>query len=131
VPDLDVVSERNSAVDSDLLLEVVNRFQIEHRGLLLAPDFSVPDGKWSGQTHSVTVELPDGIRFCTQAQFRLSHFNIRDPDVSIDRRWRVTVSLPEIQKDEVPIGSKVFAGAAIVAALQPKPGAQQGSDGQA
>ncbi|MDA8909178.1 hypothetical protein N9I65_03275 [bacterium] len=123
--------EMNSASDSDLLLKVVDRFQIEHRGLLLAPDFSVPDGKWSGQTHPVTVELPDGTRFGTQAQFQLSHFNIRDPDVSIDRRWRVTVSLPDIQKDQVPVGSKVFAGTAIVTALHPKSGAQQGSDGQA
>ncbi len=48
--------------DIDLLLTVVDRFQIEHLGLVLAPDFSVPDGKWSDQTHPITVEAPDGHR---------------------------------------------------------------------
>ena len=104
----------------DYLLTVEDRFQIEHLGLVLAPSFSVPDGKWSDQTHSVTVEVPDGPPFRAQARFGLSHFNIRDPEVSIDQRWRVKVTMPEIRKEQVPIGSKVFAEATVVSTLHPK-----------
>ena len=110
----------NSDSDNDLLLTVVDRFQIEHLGLVLAPDFSVPDGRWSEQSHQVIVEAPDGRRFETEARLGLSHFNIRDPEVSIDRRWRVTVTMPEARKEQVPIGSRVFADTSVVAALHPK-----------
>ena len=110
----------NSNSDIDLLLTVVDRFQIEHLGLVLAPDFSVPDGRWSEQTHTVIVEVPDGQRFEAKARFGLSHFNIRDPEVSMDRRWRVTVTIPEARKEQIPIGSRVFTGSSVVAALHPK-----------
>ena len=38
----------------------------------------------------------------------MSHFNIRDPNVSVDKWWRVVVSLPELKKVDVPIGSKIL-----------------------
>jgi hypothetical protein len=110
----------NPESDIDLLLTVVDRFQIEHLGLVLAPDFSVPDGRWCEQTHPVIVEVPDGRRFETHARLGLSHFNIRDPEVSMDRRWRVTVTLPEACKEQIPIGSRVLAEASLVATLHPK-----------
>ena len=110
----------HSDSDIDLLLTVVDRFQIKHLGLVLAPDFSVPNGRWSEQSHSVIVEVPDGQRFEAKARFGLSHFNIRDPEVSMDRRWRVTVTMPEARKEQVPIGSRVFTESTVVAALHPK-----------
>ena len=110
----------NSDSDNELLLTVVDRFQIEPLGLVLAPDFPVPDGRWSEQTHPVIVEAPDGRRFETKARLGLSHFNIRDPEVPMDRRWRVTVTMPEARKGQVPIGSRVFAEASVVAALHPR-----------
>ena len=105
--------------DRELLMTIEDLFQIEHLGLVVVPDFSVPDGKWSDQTHMVTIEPPSGERFDTEAVFGLSHFNIRDPEVSIDRRWRVTVRMPEMLKEQIPIGSKVFTSAEIVATLKP------------
>lgn len=100
--------------DIKLLLTVADRFQIDHLGLVLAPDFSVPGGNWSNQTHTLTIETPEGDRFDAESVFGLSHFNIRDPEVSIDRRWRVTVRLPQILKEQVPIGCKVFASPSLV-----------------
>lgn len=106
------------APDIKLLLAVADRFQIDHFGLVLAPDFSVPGGNWSEQTHTVTIETPDGDRFVTESVFGLSHFNIRDPEVSIDRRWRVTIRLPQLLKEQVPIGCKVFASSSLVDILK-------------
>lgn len=77
--------------DIKLLFTVADRFQIDHLGLVLASDFSVPGGNWSDQTHAVTIETPDGDCFVAEAVFGLSHFNIRDPEASIDRRWRPRV----------------------------------------
>jgi len=113
--------------DIELLLAVVDRFQIDNLGLVLAPDFSVPGGNWSDQTHTVTVESPDGDHFNAEAVFGLSHFNIRDPEVPIDRRWRVTVTMPHTHKDQIPIGSKVFASRHLVAILRKKPAEQDGA----
>jgi hypothetical protein len=101
-----------------LLLIVADRFQIDHLGLVLAPDFSVPGGSWADQTHSVMIETPEGGRFDAEAVFGLSHFNIRDPNVSIDRRWRVTVRIPQVLKEQVPIGSKMYASPHLVATLR-------------
>ncbi len=108
-----------------LLLTVEDRFQIEQLGLILAPDFSVPNGAWSDQTDAVTVESSDGKRFTTEALFGLTHFNIRDPEVSIDRRWRVTVTLPSAQRDQVSVGSRVFASPELVASLHKQNQAEQ------
>lgn len=104
--------------EAEHLMTITDRFQIEHLGLVLAPDFSVPDGKWSDQTHRITLESPDGHRFEVDAVFGLSHFNIRDPDVSLDRRWRVTVRMPESLKEQIPVGTKVFASRELVAILR-------------
>ena len=102
----------------ELLLTVADRFQIDHIGLVLAPNFSVPGGNWGDQTYAVIIETPEGDRFDAEAVFALSHLNIRDPEVTIDQRWRVTVRMPEILKDQVPIGSKVYAPPHLVATLK-------------
>jgi hypothetical protein len=90
------------------LLTVEDCFQIEGFGLVLRPDFSVPNGRWAEVTEPVIVVRPDGEKFETAARFGLSHFRISDPAVSIDRRWRVVLSFPNAAKDLVPVGSKIL-----------------------
>ncbi|HSY19324.1 MAG TPA: hypothetical protein VK815_13355 [Candidatus Acidoferrales bacterium] len=102
------------------LLTVTDRFQIGGAVFLL-PDFSVPGGRWSARTELVRIVTPDGQDFETPATFNLSHFNISDPTVSIDRRWRVTIMLPDKLSADVPVGSKLFASHEIRDELLPKP----------
>ena len=89
------------------LFTVQERFQISW-GLTLVPDFPVPGGRWRNREELVLVVTPEGQEVEAPAQFNMVHFNIRDPEASIDRRWRVVVSLPSGQKEQIPIGSKVF-----------------------
>jgi hypothetical protein len=80
----------------------------------------VPPGGWKERTETVTVLTPDGREFEAAAQISLSHCNIRDPEVSIDRRWRVTVSFQGLTTDDVPDGSKIFVSHETRDALLPK-----------
>lgn len=90
------------------LLTVEDSFQIEGFGLVLRPDFSVPNGRWAERMDSVLVVRPDGEKLETTARFGLSHLYISDPTVSIERRWRVVLSFPHLTKDQVPIGSRIL-----------------------
>jgi hypothetical protein len=90
------------------LLTVEDTFQIGGFGLVLGPNFSVPNGRWAECSGPALVVRPNGERLEVTARFGLSHFNISDPTVSIDRRWRVVVSLPDCTKDQVPIGTKIL-----------------------
>jgi hypothetical protein len=93
------------------LLTVEAAFQIESVGVVVIPDFSVPRG-WKNCTETVLVAKPDGQHYETTAQFNAAHFNVAiDPaDVqgSIDKCWRVVVSLPNGRKDELAAGSKIM-----------------------
>jgi hypothetical protein len=92
-----------------LLCEIEDSFQITDRGLVLAPGFSVPSkGTWKNFTTNIEIETNDGERKKLEANFWLSHFNIRDPNVPMDKRWRVVLNLPKAHKEEAPIGSKVY-----------------------
>ena len=102
------------------LLTITDRFQIGG-SVILRPDFSVPGGRWSARTESVRIVTPDGQDFETPATFSLSHFNISDPTVSIDQRWRVTIMLPDKLSSDVPVGSKLFVSHEIRDELLPKP----------
>lgn len=90
------------------LLTVEDRFQSKHFGLVLVPDFAVPPGPWKNLSDVVIVLRPDGFEFEETAEFNLGHFNIRDPKISIDERWRIVVSLPNGKKKDVPVGSKIL-----------------------
>jgi hypothetical protein len=98
------------------LLTVQERFQISW-GLTLVPDFPIPGGWWRNREELVLVVTPEGREFELPAQFNMVHFNIRDPEASVDRRWRVVVSLPSGEKEQVPIGSKVFVSPEVQNAL--------------
>jgi hypothetical protein len=76
--------------------------------LIVHPDLPVPAAGWKVRTEPVTIERPDGSNLETTAQISLSHFNIHDPSVSIDRRWRVTISFANTSAEDVPVGSRVL-----------------------
>ena len=101
-----------------LLLTVEDTFEIETRGLVLTPDFSVPKSIERNQwIETIDVHLPNGDRSLRVAHFTMSHFLITDPTVPMDRRWRIVITLPGATKEELPIGSRVFARAELVELL--------------
>lgn len=90
------------------LLTIEERFSIDQLGLVVIPDFSVPRNNWKPSIENVTIRRPDGSDLAAIAQFNHSHFNIPDPTVSADRRWRVTICILNILKEDVPIGSRLL-----------------------
>jgi len=99
------------------LLTVEERFQLS-TGLVVVPDFSVPDG-WKVRSEDVIVVLPDGKHREAKATLAVAHFRIPDPTASPDRRWRLVVTFPTMSKEDVPVGSKVMVPASLRAAIQP------------
>ncbi len=91
------------------LLKVEDHFLLTNVGLVVAPDFSVPQtGVWSDIVTSAKVKNPEGQEKDHEIKFGMVHFNIKDPKFSIDKRWRVVISFPNATKEQVPIGSKIF-----------------------
>ena len=88
------------------LLTVEDSFQISGRGVVVIPDFSVPDG-WKDRAETVAVTRPDGQVYEAAARFSMSHFRLLDRTASLDRSWRIVVLLLDRQKDELPVGSKI------------------------
>jgi hypothetical protein len=86
-------------------------------GLLLHPNFSLPNGNWENRLEKVIIVRPDGQKVEATAQFSSSHFNYADPNISLDRRWRVTIFFPEMKKDYVPVRSKIFVSREVKEAL--------------
>ena len=102
------------------LVTVEDTFWIDRNAvkmLIIHPNFSVPQGVWQSRTEAVVVRRPDGQEFEATAHLELTHFNIRAPHVSIDKRWRVTMWLANTTKDDVPIGSKVLVSQQLRDAL--------------
>jgi hypothetical protein len=91
------------------LLAVLDRFQVAGVGLVLAPDFFVPEVGWKNLTESVLIVTPQACELEVKAHFNLIHLNITDPTIPHDHRWRVIVALADVQKEQVPLGSRVFA----------------------
>jgi hypothetical protein len=94
-------------IHSELLI-IEERFMVDRLGLVVIPDFSIPRCHWKPSEETVTIRRPDGSEFEAVAQFNQSHFNIPDPTVPIDRRWRVTVCILNPAKEDVPIGSRLL-----------------------
>ena len=95
-------------MNQEELLTVEDSFMIDGLGLNVGPDFSVPKKDWKPSKENITVERPDGTRINAEAKFNHSHFNIPDPSVPLDRRWRVTICILNIDKGNVPKGSKLL-----------------------
>ncbi len=91
--------------------------------LILAPDFSVPKGweqrGWNERRESIIIVRPDGQEIEATAQINMTHYNIRDPKAPLDKRWRITISLMDRTKDEVPVGSKILVSQQVRDALFP------------
>src|SRR4051812_42683619 len=83
------------------LLTVEDCFNVTGRGVILTPDFSVPQRAWQNQTESVTIVPPSGPEFETTAQFNLTHLSIRNPKVPLDKRWRILVMIIGTPKEQL------------------------------
>ena len=99
------------------LLIVEEIFTVEQVGLLVLPDFSVPGNDWKPSEEDIAIQRPDGVTLEAVAKFNHSHFNIPDPKVPIDRRWRVTICILDRSKEDVPIGSKILVRYELAAQL--------------
>src|SRR5438309_11358347 len=106
------------------LLTVEDCFLIEGRGVVVIPDFSVPDG-WKDRTDTVVVMKPDGHRYDATARFSMSHFRMLDPKAPIDKRWRVVVLLLDRKKEDLPVGSKIIVSQEVRDAILPHNVVQQ------
>lgn len=102
-------------MDQVELFTVEDSFEIVGRGVVLVPDFSVPEG-WRDRACLVTLVTTTGQRIETPAQFNLSHFNLSDPKAPSDKRWRVVVFLNN-WKGKVPVASKLFVPGEIHQAI--------------
>jgi hypothetical protein len=89
------------------LLTVEDRFLIEGRGVIVIPDFPVPNG-WKNRAETIAVVTPEGQQYEAAAQFSMSHFKPIDPKVPIEKRWRIIVLLLDTKKEELPVGSKIL-----------------------
>jgi hypothetical protein len=49
----------------------------------------------------------------------MTHLNIPDPSVSIDKRWRLTVWLTDRTKEDVPVGSRILVSQEVRDAMLP------------
>jgi hypothetical protein len=110
------------AKESSYLLTVERTFHIPRAKLLaLKPDFSIPKGFPQNQLiQTVRIETPEGASIEVSAQFNLSHININSAEPLLDERWRLTVSLMEVSPEQVPVRSKIFASAELVALINKK-----------
>src|ERR1041385_1418612 len=89
------------------LLSIEESFEIIGRGVVVIPDFPVPRG-WKDRTETVVVVQPNGQHLEATALFNMSHFTFTDPNVPLDKRWRVVVQLLDKKKEDLPIGSKIL-----------------------
>lgn len=103
-------SERElNPIEQVELLTVEERFQLSGIGLTLVPDFPVRDG-WKNVVEQVVVVAPDGQEIAAKAQFNMVHFNFGNAPTEEQRKrtWRVVVSLLDVEKVAIPIGSRVL-----------------------
>lgn len=101
------------------LLRVTDAFQLSNVGLVLTPHFPVPAAGWQNVSTAVELVMPEGQRIVSEAQFNLTHFNFSGASVGAERRWRVVVSLPELHKARVPVGTQLLAPMELNARLVP------------
>jgi hypothetical protein len=99
------------------LLTVTDHFQLERIGLVVVPDF-VPPARWEARLEPVVIVTPDGQSREVTARLAVWHFNVPDP-ARADGRWRLVVSFPTAEKEQVPIGSKVMVSQRLKAAIAP------------
>jgi len=107
-------------MESLQLLTLEDTFWIDRHAatmLIIHPHFSVPKGGWQSRTGTVAVIRPDGERIDAAAVISMTHFNIPEPSVPTDKRWRVCMWLTNRTKEEVPFGSKILVSQEVQDAL--------------
>lgn len=104
-------------MDRAELLAVTDTFQISGQGLVVMPDFAAAQGTWKGGTTPATVVRPDGSTLEAKLNLHIAHFNIPDPTVPLERRWRIVPTFPDLRKDDVPAGSRVLVAQEVVEAI--------------
>lgn len=84
-------------------------FDLATQGLVCAP-FLQPSQEMPFRNFSavVTVQLPGRQAFDVSASFELTHFNIRDLNAPVQKRWQVVTCLGRISKESVPVGRVIF-----------------------
>jgi hypothetical protein len=102
-----MTTERNM-----LLLTVAERFKIENVGVVLAPDFPLPQGSgWKDYTFFAEVVRESRATSKFRAVASPVHRLVRNPTAS-GGGWRLTIVLPAATKEDIPIGSRVWCSAA-------------------
>jgi hypothetical protein len=102
------------------IMKVEDRFQITGRGLLLIPEFPARHGRFPAQTIQVVIETPDGARMTATARIESQHFSYSDPIRAAEAgksAWVLVARLPDGEKEDVPVGSRILAPREIAAAL--------------
>lgn len=64
------------------------------------------------------ISNPDGSTLEAQLNLHVAHFNIPDPTVPLERRWRIVPTFPDLDKDDVPIDSRVLVSPDVVEAIK-------------
>ena len=77
------------------LLTVKDCFQITGKGIFVLPDFPVTKD-WKNQEAEVVVQAMSGQKSKTTAQLNRVHFQIANPTVPAERRWRVTIIFQDL-----------------------------------
>ena len=100
------------------LMSIQDTFYIKSIGLVLVPSFELPkNGNWVNIREEVTIKTPNGKEMNVEAQFSLSHLNIKDPEVNVSKRWPVILSLLGVEKQDIPLGSTVYVNTSTKSAL--------------
>jgi len=87
------------------LLCVEDRFLISGRGVVLVPDFPLPPkGQFDVFTEPVVIVKPDGSRVECKASFQAMHSRLLDGT----SKWAIVVLLPDVNKEDIPVGSEVY-----------------------
>lgn len=100
------------------LLVVQDVFAISRLGLVVVPDFPCPRTGWQSHSRAALIVKPDGTRLEAQLKLTASHFNIRSA-ARVDQRWRIVPCFPDLTRDDVPVGSTVYADLETAMSLAP------------
>lgn len=90
------------------LLQVEDTFLLSGRGLLIVPALQVLPG-FAEFNGSVEIEPPGAPPFVTEAKFSVIHFS--------PRGYRVVVLFKDLEKEAIPVGSRVLVAPSVLEAL--------------
>ena len=94
------------------LITIDDHFMITGRGLVVTPLLPLPqeESDFKPFTDKIKIVLPDGTEKIFEALFAIEHFSM----VGGGSKWNLVINIKDATKDEVPIGSKVYANDNII-----------------